>query len=212
VRQAPGFVGLPPTEELLAFFPDAARTMLPGEGIERKIERARYRAGLDIVERQRCELRAAFDFAIRDPGSVVVHTGRRLYSFLIPSSFLLRAVAWGLYPDGPLAAGSYSLVKIIVVLTELGLMLGALLFFAARRNEPIAEWALLFGGFYMTLHALSAASSRYRLPLMAFAIVLSALLLARPRWAPAALRGTILAAAAVLLLGIALHYVTIVLP
>jgi hypothetical protein len=176
------------------------------------IRKARELATLDLVERQRCELRRSLEFAVESPGTVFANVFRRPYGFWGPNSFLLRWVHSGVYSEGPLAPRFYPFVKWLVVAAHV-LVVGAALLSLGRREPPrIAEWSALLALYFTAIHALAVSYSRYRLPLMPFLMVGASLWLAQPRRPEGRGRGAVLIGALVGFVLLSAHYVGSRLP
>jgi hypothetical protein len=135
----------------------------------------------DHAARQRCELARAADFAVANPGILVVQMLRRFYDFWGPNSFLLRYVHDGAYRGGPLAAEHYRWVKWIFLAGYLPLIAAAILACGRRAQPAFVRWSGLFLCYYTAIHMLAVAFSRYRLPVMPLVVVLASLWLADPR-------------------------------
>jgi 4-amino-4-deoxy-L-arabinose transferase-like glycosyltransferase len=210
--RAPGLGALPSVDEALALLPPESRGLFGHLDRAAALALTLRFARADLVAYQRCELRHALDFALRRPGTVAGHALRRLYAFWGPNSFLLRAIARGVYPDGPLAPSRYRVWRNAVVAWHVGLLAGAILLLGRSRLPPAIGWMLGFAAYYTALHLLAVAHSRYRLPLMPFVTIAAALWVAEPRW-PAS-RGRAAAVAAALAAAVALcaHYAWVRLP
>ena len=183
-ESVPGLEPLPPVSETAALFPPPARSVLTSRAMlaSRLLEVSRL-STLDFPRMQRCETSRALRFAIENPGVVVKQMLRRFYAFWGPNSFLLRSVAYGIYPDGPLQRGAYPWLKWWVVASYLLVMVPALLELSragARGAPPVLEWSALFCIFYLGIHLVAVSYSRYRLPIMPIAVVLGSLWLASP--------------------------------
>ncbi len=178
----PGREELPAVEELRRFFPPPegldART---AERLDFELSLIRRYGTLDLVAYQRCELRNAAAFVLEQPGVAVQRILQRVYWFWGPNSLLLRSVRWQSYSGGLLAGKSYRALKWIVVVSTVGVVLCALLALGARDAPPLRDWAVLLCVYATTLHGVTLAASRYRLPLEPFLLALAALWLAKPR-------------------------------
>ena len=137
---------------------------------------------------------------------------QRFYAFWGPNSFLLRAIARNVYPDGPLARTHYRVWRNVVVVWHVGLLASALLLLGRRPLPASVRWMLLFAAYYTAMHMLAVAHSRYRLPLMPFVSIAGALWLAEPRWPVG--RGPRIAVAALLSAAgiLCAHYAWVRLP
>jgi 4-amino-4-deoxy-L-arabinose transferase-like glycosyltransferase len=166
----------------------------------------------DLVSSQRCELAAALAFTRAHPGTVAGHIVRRFYAFWGPNSFLLRAIARGIYPDGPLARRHYGAWRSFVVLWHMALVATAVLAFGRRGAPALLHWALLLTAYYTAIHMLAVAHSRYRLPVMPFVMLASAHWLAAPRLPERGARGAAATAALLFMLGLCAHYALFRLP
>lgn len=179
--RAPGVGPLPSVEEAEALFRPGMYGLLGDRDAAAALALALRFARIDLVESQRCELGRALDFTRREPATVASHILQRFYAFWGPNSFLLRAIARQVYPDGPLAPECYPLWKWTVVGWHAALLSCALLLFGRRRVPPLARFVVGFAAYYTAMHMLAVAHSRYRLPLMPLVGVLAALWLASPR-------------------------------
>lgn len=211
---------LPPANELVLLFPDVVwKTLIPGwdpkqpmERLLNKLGKARTRATLDLIHRQSSERRAALDFAKSNPMRVLSQSFDRLYAFWGPNSFLLRAIHGRTYRSGPLAASNYAAAKWIVVGAYVSLVALALLALGRRRLAIQVDWGVALIVTLSVLATLSEGSSRYRLPIMPFVIVLASVWLAAPHRPEGRVR-----LAALGLIGIAFaifsaHYLATILP
>jgi hypothetical protein len=171
---------LPPAEELMVHFPPSvSQTLLTSEGLANKIEKARERAVLDLVHRQRCELEGALSYVREHPDWALEQTLGRFYAFFGPNSFFLRAVHSGQYARAPLTRDFYAIAKWSIVALHVLVLGAALLAFGRSGIPPLLEWSALLAAYAALVHSLSEAHSRYRLPLMPFAIAAAAFWLTR---------------------------------
>ena len=76
----------------------------------------------------------------------------------------------------------------------------------------VIPWLLLFSAFYVGMHLLAVASSRYRFPWMPIPVILGSLWLARPTLPEGRVRQTAVGLTLVGFLALASHYVVNVLP
>jgi hypothetical protein len=204
---------LPTVDELVALFPTAGYRFLADPGRLRHTVLAMHiEASVNLADVATCERRNGIAYLREHPMQVLGMLPERVYGFLGPNSFLLRSVYNGVYSGGPLQRSAYPAVKAAVVVTTMAVFGLAILAFGRPGVPPIAEWFALFSAYYVTLHAVATAFSRYRLPLVPFAIALGAWWLARPR-APVGRARTPLVLG--MLLGytaLCLHYLVSTLP
>lgn len=176
---------LPPVEELVALFPPAGyRFLASTERLEHTVYTMRFEASVNLPVMGSCEVRNGLAYLRQHPWQVLGMLPVRAYAFFGPTSFLLRSSYTGVYPGGPLGEAAYPGVKAAVAASTMAVFLLAILAFGRPGLPPIAEWLALFSAYYVALHAVATTFSRYRLPLVPFAIALGALWLAKPR-APA---------------------------
>jgi hypothetical protein len=91
-------------------------------------------------------------------------------------------------------------------------MLAALLALGRRPMLFVVEWSTLLVTYYFAIHCVAIAHSRYRLPIMPFAIVLAALWLAEPRRPEGRWRSGVVWSLLVAFSALSIHYVVTVLP
>lgn len=204
---------LPRAETLLALFPPESELGVRPEGrLAVHVERIRREAVADRVGLQSCEVAGALRFIRDHPGVALWRVLHRVYLFVGPNSFLLRSVQWDSYPDGLLGRAAYPLVKAAVVSSYVALVVLALLGFAVYPDRSGVARIALYASFTLALHALTVASSRYRLPLMPLLCVVAGSWLARPGWPRGAQRGGALVAGIAAFGAICVHYAATVLP
>ncbi|MFQ5512933.1 MAG: hypothetical protein ACE5FG_00735 [Myxococcota bacterium] len=167
---------------------------------------------MDFPAAQRCELSRAVAFILHEPKLVLQHIRQKFYAFWGPNSYVIGSVHSGLYTGGPLARSSYERVKWVSIGSYVLVILGSILAVGRRPVPPRLQWLLLLTLYYVGMHLLAVAASRYRLPWMPIGVILAAQWLAHP--APP--QGRIRKLAVALLLGgfsaLAGHYVVNVLP
>lgn len=212
VGLAPGAPELPPARDIQALLHPTLFGLTTEDAAELPIWRTRRFAVEDLAAGQRCEMANALAFAREHPGTVGSHVAERLYAFWGPNSYLLRSVALGSYADGPLAATTYPFWKGLVVALHVALGAAALLLLGRRHLPPFVVWSALFITYYTAIHMLAVAYSRYRLPLMPFVFVASALWLADPRAPEGRARTALVATALSGFVGLCVHYVVARLP
>lgn len=212
VGDAPGAPRLPPARELETHFPPGWHGLLGRRGPRLALDRTREFATKDLAAASRCELANALAFAAANPGTVASHVLRRLHAFWGPNSYLLRWVRHGFYGEGPLAPASYPRVKALVVALHVAVIAASLLAFGRRPLPPFLVWAGLFILYYTAIHALAVAHSRYRLPVMPFAMIAASQWLAAPRAPDGRGRRAAVAIALVSFLVLSAHYALVRLP
>jgi hypothetical protein len=154
----------------------------------------------------------AVRFVAAHPLWMLRQSAERLYAFWGPNSFLLRSVKKGAYAGGPLGPEVYPALKWgFVALTTL--LLAAAILAPGRSAQPrVVGWIVGFALYATLVHSLTVAWSRYRLPLVPFAIVLAGLWLARPTWPETRARRRVVLAALGAWCLLALHYALVRLP
>lgn len=141
------------------------------------------------VVTDRCEIRAAREWAMEHPGEFLARVPLRLAQQLNPNTFLTRHARWGHFERLPWQLEELLCVAVAAVsaLVVWGGSLGGL----ARGR---GAFAVLAGGliaYTMGTAAVTYGMSRFRLPLEPFWMVWLAVLLADPRASWAALRGSV---------------------
>ncbi len=142
----------------------------------------------DTMRRDACEVEAGIEWIRAHPKPFLIRVPIRAAQLLNPHSLLTRHLRWGYWPGLPLwvdeliiATGAFSAL-LILWLGPIGLL--------ARTRSA---FALLSGGillYHLAAISLLAGLTRYRIPLEPFLMIGTALLLADPRGAWAALRAS----------------------
>lgn len=142
----------------------------------------------DTIRRDTCEVEAGIAWIRAHPDVFLIRVPIRAAQLLNPHSLLTRHLRWGQWPGLPLWVD-----ELIILTGALGSMLILWLGPIGLLARTRSAFGLLSGGillYHLAAISLLAGLSRYRIPLEPFLMIGTALLLADPRGAWAALRAS----------------------